>query len=560
MNKEIRRKLQIVVNSRAFEHILFLLLSFFFVFPLLKQGVVFSGDDLRYHIERLNELYLNYMKGNIFPEFATFTFDKIGYPINIFYPWITIIPFVIVRLLIHNPVTSIYIGIAFYTFLTMEFAAWSFHKMRFSRAQCIITSVIYAFCAYRTIDIFARFALGEFLALTFLPIILYGFYSILFGNYREWIYLGLGMSLVLLSHVLSTFLFCSFLLFIFILFFAFVNDKAERMSAIFKSIVVFIACSSVFLIPFFEQVKYQKFMQPSIDPLHQTELKLSTLIAESLNNNLNGALSTSGSTYNIGILLLIAILIGLFQYKKWSRFYRVILILGVFITLCSTNLVPWLSLEHTPLSVIQFPWRYLGIASFLLSVIAGKEIVDLSKEINYNNCNLIRIVIVVVFLFIPWFSGIQNFKVQSEAFRSIYTANDNKLKGSLFLDQYTPRDSQKQLVHIRRHKAKINGKYIIIKNISTRPGTIVLSNNRIKGSSNFVLPMVYYKNIRVTDNRGNILTSKRTDDGLIKIKHDNSKFVEVHYLLSKIDDVAIVFSIFSWSMSLLYIFYKNIKI
>ena len=83
------------------------------------------------------------------------------------------------------------------------------------------------------IDIFARFALGEFIALTFIPLCFYGLYAIIIGNEKDWTFLAAGVSLILLTHILSTiivFVFLIAFLLIFLLFWK-IEDIRARLFA-----------------------------------------------------------------------------------------------------------------------------------------------------------------------------------------------------------------------------------------------------------------------------------------------------------------------------------------
>ncbi|ROV60289.1 hypothetical protein EGO58_10850 [Limosilactobacillus reuteri] len=67
---------------------------------------------------------------------------------------------------------------------------WVTYKLTYNNYQAIITAILYTFGTYRIIDIWTRFALGEFIALSFLPLVIYGIYSITFGNYKDWPFLS----------------------------------------------------------------------------------------------------------------------------------------------------------------------------------------------------------------------------------------------------------------------------------------------------------------------------------------------------------------------------------
>lgn len=75
--------------------IFFVILSLLFVYPLAKTNTIFFSDDMYYHIQRINELISNYQSKNYFVGIYTSTFNQMGYPLNLFYPWVTLIPFVL---------------------------------------------------------------------------------------------------------------------------------------------------------------------------------------------------------------------------------------------------------------------------------------------------------------------------------------------------------------------------------------------------------------------------------------------------------------------------------
>lgn len=539
----------------------FFVLSLLFSLPLMRHGVIYSGDDLSYHIARLNELFLNYKNGNYFVGISSFEFSKIGYPVNLFYPWVTLLPFVILRILTGKAILSIYLGISFYSFLTLVFTyICTLRLSKNNKLQSFITAVIYTFCAYRVIDIFARFALGEFLSLTFLPLVFYGFFAIMFGKYNDWPYLGLGLSFIMLSHILSTYISICVLILLFVTFFYWIHDKKKRLFALLKSVILFILSSAIFLFPFLEQENFQKFLQPSIDPLHSTELIFSNLISQSLNNNLNGALNSSGSTYNIGTILIIALFVGFFQYRKWEPIYRGTYILGIILTIFTTNLIPWLTLEHSFLSIIQFPWRFLGISSLMLSVIAGKEVSILYGERERFRNQICIILIVCLFVFVPWFSGIQNFKLQPEATAIVYRYDNQKLTGPLFLDQYSPKAGQKVLGDNINHIGIIDQNMHAYFNVSAKANSLILKNNNMLKAKIVVLPIFNYKNIKVYNSKNEI---KHTTDqySRILVHNPNSKELKVKYIPSALDFLSIMISIITWiTCCLIYILRKIKKI
>src|SRR5690625_6244933 len=87
---------------------------------MLIHGFIPCGDDWGYHIDRIIEISNNMRHGNFFPMMYTYTFRKIGYLLGAFYPWITLLPFAILKNLISNQVVAIALGFAFYIFISLN--------------------------------------------------------------------------------------------------------------------------------------------------------------------------------------------------------------------------------------------------------------------------------------------------------------------------------------------------------------------------------------------------------------------------------------------------------
>lgn len=69
-----------------------------------------------------------------------------------------------------------------------------------------IFSCLYTFYGYRTIDIYHRSAIAEAIALTVIPIVMYYAYALIYEKKPCAIPLAVSMSLLIYTHVLSTFM------------------------------------------------------------------------------------------------------------------------------------------------------------------------------------------------------------------------------------------------------------------------------------------------------------------------------------------------------------------
>lgn len=540
--------------------VVFVLLALVFVYPFAKTSTIFFSDDMYYHLQRINELISDYQGKNFFVGIYTSTFNQIGYPLNLFYPWITLIPFVLISLLVRNQVMAIYLGIAFYTFLTLIFTYWTTLKFSKNRLQSFAASLIYAFCSYRVIDIFARFALGEFLALTFLPLCVYGLYAVIKGDYGDWPFLAFGMSFILLSHVLSTFIDLLFLIVIFIiLIIRPVNNIKRRIMSLLKSMVVAITSSAIFLFPFLEQELYQQFAQPSKMDMVAQALLPSKLVAASLNNSLGRV--DAGNTYNIGFVLLIILVVGIIKFSNFEKKYKIIFLLSLGLLIFTTTLAPWSNLQKTPLSLIQFPWRFLGPASYLLSIIGGYEVL-LVKE---NKIVIISGLLIAVLF--PWYAGINNMKneisnpEQSMNYHMITYSNHgfsyakgikNKIVSLYYLDQYTPKKGLSKLGDAINRQGLVDNKKTMFTNTKATPNAIEFFSNKFKSSNDIVLPMYMYKNLEAVNGREKKIDLKANQYGQVKVVDTlGSSKIKIMYKLSKLDMLSIVLSIATWSIGII---------
>lgn len=553
--------------------ILFIFLSVLFIYPLQKQGMIYRSDDLAYHINRITELVANFRKGNFHPYIYTFSFNKVCFPLGIFYPWLTLVPFALFSILLGSNILGIYAGFAFYTFLTLLFVYICVRRLDKNRLQAVLTSVIYAFCTYRTIDAFTRFDLGEFLGMVFLPLCLYGFYAVMFGNKKDWPFLAFGMSFIILSHILSTFITTVFLAILFLIFIWRVSNKLETFKYLIVSAVVVFASSAIFLFPFLEQELFQQYSKPSVVDVYSSAATMDQMFLASLGNSMERTI-VSGHTYNIGIVLLMVILFGMVVFKNFSTVTKVAYLIGLTSFVMATNLFPWNIIQNTFFSVIQFPSRVLTISSCCLAFVGGEEFTlikqDLFNKSLSNRKTILITLVCIVLVVLPWYSGIIQLKRSSNTIvanqpdwdvpNKPYVTNSQKYNGysAWYLDQYTPKKTLPYFKQLNNHVAIIDGKKVKLKNIAAKPNAQIYINKNIKAGSSVDLPVALYKNLHVyqSGKEVKLINSKRN---MIAFKAISSGSVIVKYVPSLIDKLGTVLSLATWLMAIVYATYTSLR-
>ena len=208
-----------------------LLLSLIYVIPIAVFNKGLNGADLSFHLNRLLG-----MEGIYASPINFKAFYGIGLGVNYFYPFLTYYPFFVLYRLSHSVFLGYYIYQYLLTIITFLIAYYSVsnimvieNKENKKDFAGLLFATLYTFSLYRLDNIVIRFATGEFIAYAFIPLVFYGLYNILKGDYRKWYILSIGMALVAYSHLISLLLTALLVGFIFIIAFVFVNSKKERL-------------------------------------------------------------------------------------------------------------------------------------------------------------------------------------------------------------------------------------------------------------------------------------------------------------------------------------------
>ena len=168
----------------------------------MMQTYLYNGDDLCYHLARLEGLKDGILDGqipvNILPE----GLQGNGY-LNAMYPYLFLYIGAFLRIL------RVSLGLSYKVLIflaNLGSAVCAYAAMRSmcrSRRSVILAVVLYTLMPYRFTNIFSRGDLGETFALVFWPLVIAGLYHIVIGDQKRWYYLTIGLGGILQSHILS---------------------------------------------------------------------------------------------------------------------------------------------------------------------------------------------------------------------------------------------------------------------------------------------------------------------------------------------------------------------
>lgn len=344
---------------------LFLLLSIGSIYwVFIDQGQVFYGDDMGFHLGRIEGLTEALQQGNWFPRINYFITGGLGYASGIFYPDLFLYPAALLRSTGLTIAQSYVVYLILVTWGTFVISYHSCLYLTKNKGGGLVFAFLYGLSSYRMSDVIYRAAVGEILAFMVLPIAFIGLYEVIQGNQKRWWLLSLGMTLLFYAHLLSAGIFMLFGAgFIGLNGVSLWRDK-KRLLQLLKSAGLTILLTAYALFPMLEQLQFQT-LRVQEEPVFYLQR-----MAESPQDYLRTAINNIGFN-NIGLPTLVFFVIGLVCYRKLDRLNRQLMLLaGVFLFVATDYFPHWL-FHGTPLNAVQFPWRYFILVTFCVSWVVG---------------------------------------------------------------------------------------------------------------------------------------------------------------------------------------------
>lgn len=377
-----------------------ILFLFIIVLPItleiLKPGFPITDDGGKMII-RLSAFHETLRAGQFpvrFLDRLNFTY---GYPVlNFLYP----LPFYAgeaIHLLGFNFIDSIKILFALsFPLGTLFMYLWIRPKMGFGAG--IISAVFYSYFPYHLLDVYKRGSLGEVIAFAFIPMVFY--FCDKLQQTKKWHYLsfgGVALAALITSHNTLGFLFFPLVVIYSFSGIIYTKEKPAYLLQVVTLLLLGLSMSAFFWIPALHDLQY-------------------TRVGQSLVGNYQDYFLNWNNFFPfIGILTLPIIIISLLIFLKKRNTaiiaLTLLVLLSIFLSTSLSNFI-W---EHSFLPrVVQFPWRFISLTTFALSVLLA-HIFNKKKSIILI---LIAIIIIVI-------SGTYNLKVSRTFYPESYYSTDD---------------------------------------------------------------------------------------------------------------------------------------
>lgn len=476
-----------------------LMLTILSSIPLVFNGIK-NAPDLAFHLSRIKALEENLKNKILFSGIYSGYLNGYGYANGLFYPDLFLYIPALIKLLGINIITSYKIFLILINLATIISIYISIKGISENKNVSIIGTIIYTFSSYRLVDMYQRAALGEALAHIFIPIIIYGLYELIYGDSKKSYILTIGMSGLILSHIISTYM-MGIIIAVFLLINIKKMIKENRIKYLLISIIQTFLITSFFLLPLLEQMKSQRFNYQNMNNLKDFILSKRTvpfyLLFVELPSLRDKLFNKHWIPSGIGVIFLYLIYKKLKNNKIKEKFiddsYKISIILLILIAIPQFWNIGIIKKIFNP---IQFPWRFYQIITLLLTI-SGSIILEKTTNIKktIKNVFLISLISLTSITLISSINRINNFNSYEIAY-----------------GEYLPEEIDLEKLNTR-DKIISDG---TIKTKTKQHGTTIEIDFKENNGGKLELPLIYYKgyNAYIENEK---LELRKSENGLVEV-------------------------------------------
>lgn len=539
-------------NDKVIHYIIIFLTAAIAGIPLIKLRI-YGTDDGFIHILRVMGMD-EILKNGVFPPYICARYcNGFGYAINLFYsPLVTYGP-----LLLKLFTNHYYDSLKIYSFFTILISGITMYKLGYEltkkREIALFSAIIYIFIPYRLECIYNRFAIGEFSSFMFLPLLFSGLHNLINGDGKKHYYIAISASLLILTHMITTFYAA-----IFSLLYILLNIKKINKTVIKKILInlfFILLITAFFTIPMMEHKINGDYIVLDSVKMHSTpeEVYGTTIPLKYL---FTGIMEKYDMNFQLGVPLIILILLGIPVLKKINKDYKneylIMLLIAVLSLLMTTKYFLWLYIPQFFVR-LQFAWRMLTFFEFTISIVAAINLytlIELLPKQNFKNwALLISIILIIISMAkINYDYKYEKPKTLSDESYEQDRMNQETISYMQINREYLPNNTKNSDIS-KRDKGIIivEGSADIIEE-NKEELTLSAKVTNIEKDTTLELPYLYYLGyeVKVNVNKINYFES---NNGFIAVKIDedmNQADITVSYTGTALEKVSYVISLLAF--------------
>lgn len=360
---------------------------------LFRPGYFPMHDDLQ--VGRLYEIELCIKDGQIPCRWVPDMGYSYGYPLYNYYPPFPYYFGLVFRLLGFSFIDSIKLLFIF-GFLVSGVLMYLLGAELWGEWGGLLSSILYLFAPYHSVDVYVRGAMNEFWAMAFLPGIFWAVLKVIKEKNKKFpiVFLALFSGLLLLSHNLMAFIFAPWIVsFALILIYFQKKNLRRNLVNLFYGTIFGLGLAAFFTLPVLLEKKYvhvETMLMGYFNYLaHYVGLR-KTLFTRFWGYGSSGWLQDAGMPFQVGFphwpLAVISFLGATCLYikkkiklERFSLFtFSFLLFLFSFFLVHPRSILIWKTFRI--LEYLQFPWRFLTLVVFAISVLGGGIILLVKKQ------------------------------------------------------------------------------------------------------------------------------------------------------------------------------------
>ena len=554
--------------------------------PLLQTNIRNTHDGF-IHLLRLigtdDAVKMAQIPPIIAPEYC----NGMGYAINLFYPALTCYLPLIIK--IFTPTYTLALKIfGIICIILSGFTMYKFvNEVTKKKVVALFAAILYIVAPYKLANVYIRYAIGEFMAAVFIPLVFLGLYNLFNSDGKKHYYITIGAAGLILSHTVSTLyvaIFCA----IYVLFFIKKLKEKEILKKCAINIVFIILISAMFVFPMLEASSKAKYGIMDNDIMRTTN-EFTSKNTLQFSQFIKDIEEEDGTTFVIGIPMLLLTIVSIYGVykvdKKYKDTYIIFFIFSMISIIMCTRFFPW---KYVPsiLCKLQYPWRMLGFFIFfasLLSAINLQWIIEkVCKKGNVQmGVSVIAIIVITVF-------GLQTINgfIQRDIQKSEqkYTLQGYPREVSVDEEYEKSIMNNKKISHMQINREYLPVKALLLQDtymkeredkIYILSGSANINNEQkdeykltaqlenIEENTVLELPYIYYPGYKITIENGNImeLKAEESENGYLQTKLEGieSGNIKVEYVGTLITKISYIISILSIMAFILYVVIEKIK-
>lgn len=368
----------------------------------LGLGYITYGHDLTVHLTRIEGLKAGLLAGQFPVRMNPDIVSGKGYPFSLMYADLLLYPAAFLRIVGFSLQTVYKLYVAGITLATALVTRYVLRRMFDNEGVALAGTALYLLAPYRLTNVYVRASVGEYSAMVFLPLVVYGLWRIYRHRPGEkaepwcWLPLAVGFTGLLQTHLLTSVM-TGFLTAVFCILYAKRTFRRPALPALCKAAGLAVVWNLWFLVPLAQYMiqgacriagRYDaSYLQDSAVMLGQMFMLFGkgTGTAQSIALGMDGEMALAlGTALGLGALALVAALMDPAVRESNPRTVRISVWALAFGGLCvwmASDLFPWYDvfLSKNPLvkafssllGKLQFAWRFLSPASLLLTLCAA---------------------------------------------------------------------------------------------------------------------------------------------------------------------------------------------